>query len=310
MKLSIIVPCYNESSSVRETLLGIQEALRGVQPPIDHEVVFVDDGSADDTCQHLLAVAREHDFVRVIRLAGNVGSHMAVRAGLEHASGTHAMAMAADLQEPPELIPRMLALCEGPIQVVWAVRTTRDDTVTTKFFASLFHLLAKHLIGSQLQAHNVGTFLIGPKALAAVSRYPERNLTLEGLFCSMGFPYAVLPYERQARKHGGSKWTLAKKLKLFADFFVAYSYTPIRFFSYLGVGVASLGFLYASYIFVARLIYGSQMTSGFTAIMIAVLILGGLQMIMMGVLGEYLWRTLDESRRRPRYLVDEDVKGG
>lgn len=309
MKLSIIIPCYHESSAVRDTLARLQESLRSARFDDPYEVVFVDDGSRDDTFVHLKELAATHPGVRVLKLSANVGSHMAIRAGLEHAGGTHACYLPADLQEPPELIPRLMELCREPVQIAWAVRDSRQDPALTKFFARCFYGLARIMVTRNLPAEGAGTFLLGPKALAAVSSFPERNLTLEGLFATMGFPMAVLPYERQARKHGGSKWTLAKKLKLFADFFVAYSYTPIRFFSYLGVGVASLGFLYATYIFVARLIYGSQMTSGFTAIMIAVLILGGLQMIMMGVLGEYLWRTLDESRRRPRYIVDEDVKG-
>ncbi|MFO1522090.1 MAG: glycosyltransferase [Kiritimatiellia bacterium] len=234
---------------------------------------------------------------------------MAIRAGLEHCSGTHACFMPADMQEPPELIPRLFELCRDPVQIAWAVRDSRKDPFLTRLFANLFYILARLFVTKNLPSGGASMFLLGPKALAAVPRFTERNLTLEGLFATMGFPLAMLLYDRQARRHGTSKWTVAKKLKLFADFFVAYSYTPIRFFSYLGVGVASLGFLYALCIFIARLVYGSRMTSGFTAIMIAVLILGGLQMIMMGVLGEYLWRTLDESRKRPRYLVDEDVKG-
>ena len=307
MKLSIIIPCYHESDSVRETLARLEAALTAVHFTVPYEVIFVDDGSRDDTFPHLRALAEGRPHVRVMKLGANVGSHMAIRAGLEHATGTHACYLPADLQEPPELIPQLLDLCREPVQIAWAVRDSRQDPFFTRLYANLFYTLARLFVTKNLPAGGAGTFLLGPKALAAVPKFPERNLTLEGLFATMGFPLAVLPYQRQARLHGASKWTLAKKLKLFADFFVAFSYTPIRFFSYLGVVVATLGFAYAFYILIARLIHGPAMMTGFSSIMIAVLILGGLQMVMMGVLGEYLWRTLDESRRRPRYLVDEEV---
>ncbi len=307
MKLSIIIPCYHESSSVRETLERLEAALAAVKFTVPYEVIFVDDGSRDDTFTHLRALAEGRAGVRVLKLGANVGSHMAIRAGLEHATGTHACYLPADLQEPPELIPRLRELCRDPVQIAWAVRDSRQDPALTRFSANLFYALARFFVTKNLPSTGAGTFLLGPKALAAATRFTERNLTLEGLFATMGFPIAVLPYERQARTRGVSKWTLAKKLKLFADFFVAYSYTPIRFFSYLGVVVATLGFAYALFILLARLWYGPAMMTGFSSIMIVVLILGGLQMVMMGVLGEYLWRTLDESRRRPRYLVDEEL---
>jgi glycosyltransferase involved in cell wall biosynthesis len=307
MKLTIVIPCYHESSAVRDTARRLADALSTAGFTTPYEVIFVDDGSRDDTFVHLREIVAGQAHLRVIKLGANVGSHMAIRAGLERATGTHACYLPADLQEPPEIIPRLLELCRDPVQIVWAVRDSRKDPWLTRLNANLFYALARFFVTKNLPSTGAGTFLLGPKALSAVCRFPERNLTLEGLFATMGFPIAVLPYERQARTQGVSKWTLAKKLKLFADFFVAYSYTPIRFFSYLGVVTAICGFLYAAYIFAARLYYGPAMETGFSAIMIAVLILGGMQMVMMGVLGEYLWRTLDESRRRPRYLIDEEI---
>jgi polyisoprenyl-phosphate glycosyltransferase len=310
MKLSIVIPCFHESAAVRQTWDRLSSALAAAAFTVPYEVIFVDDGSRDDTFVHLRAIAAAQPNVRVLKLSANVGSHMAIRAGLEHANGTHACYLPADLQEPPELLPQLLALCRDPVQIAWAVRDSRQDPWLTRLSASLFYTLARLFVTRNLPAGGAGTFLLGPKALAAVPRYTERNLTLEGLFATMGFPLAVLPYQRQARQQGASKWTLAKKLKLFADFFVAYSYTPLRFFSYLGLTVATCGFLYAAFILAARLWHGPAMLTGFTSIMIAVLILGGLQMVMMGVLGEYVWRALDESRGRPCYLIDEEVRHG
>lgn len=306
MKLSVIVPCYHEGESVKEAHREIAASLARELPKIMTEVIYVDDGSRDDTWFHLAELADAHPReVRVIKLGGNVGSHMAIRAGLEHATGTHACFLAADLQEPPDLIPRLLELCKEPVEIVWAVRDTREDPFLTKIFAGMFYSLARMFATKDLPVGGASMFLLGPKALHAVHHYSERNLTLEGLFATMGYPMAMLPYQRQARRHGKSKWTFAKKLKLFADFFTAFSYTPIRLISYLGMGIASAGFLYALFIIIARLRLGASMETGFAAIMVVVLLLGGFQMIMMGVLGEYIWRTLDEVRHRPRYLIDQ-----
>jgi dolichol-phosphate mannosyltransferase len=310
MKLSIIVPCYHEGESVRTAHREITARLAEAAPGLAYEVIFVDDGSRDDTFAHLAAVAAaDSDRVRVLRLGANVGSHMAIRAGLEHAAGDHACFLACDLQEPPALIPRLLELCRAPVQVVWAVRDTRADPLTTRLFAWCFYRLARRLVSGEMPRGGASMFLLGPQAVTAVRLYRERNLTLEGLFATMGFPMAMLPYQRQARAHGVSKWTLAKKLKLFADFFTAYSYAPIRLISYLGLAVAGCGFLFALYLLVARLVLGTAMLTGYTTIMITVLVLGGFQMILMGVLGEYIWRTLDEVRARPRYLVEQELGG-
>ena len=146
-------------------------------------------------------------------------------------------------------------------------------------------------------------FLLGPKALKAVALYRERNLTLEGLFATMGFGTASVHYQREARLHGKSKWTIGKKIKLFIDFFVAYSYAPIRLISCLGMIVAALGFAYAAFIIFNRLVYNLSVV-GWSSLMVVVLVLGGLNMVLIGVLGEYLWRTLDEARGRPGYIVE------
>lgn len=303
MKLSVIVPVYNEGASVRTAHQAICSVLNSQLPQMDYEIVFVDDGSQDDSFAHLSSLATEDLHVHVIKFASNCGSHMAIRAGLEHAEGDVACFLACDLQEPPLLIPEMLCLLVPPVQIVWAVRGSRQDSLTSRLFAKGFYSLARLFVSKNMPPSGASMFLLGPLALKAVRLYKERNLTLEGLFATMGLRQAFIRYERQARQVGSSKWTLAKRLKLFADFFVGYSYSPIRSMSYLGMVIAALGFLYALFVILNRILFSNPI-EGWTSLMVVVLVTSGVQMIMMGVIGEYVWRTLDETRSRPRYMID------
>ena len=270
--------------------------------------MFVDDGSSDDTFQHLFSIAEKDSNVQVLKLSRNSGSHAAIRAGLEHARGEYACFLPCDLQEPPSLIPEMLAAMKEDFQVVWAVRRMRQDGLMARILSRIFFWLARHLVSKKLPPSGASTFLLGPRALQAVRLFRERNLTLEGLFLSAGFEPAYIPYDRQARTIGRSKFTLAKHLELVADFFVASSYLPLRMMSYLGGTFASLGFLYAMVIIIRALSFSSPIL-GWSSLMVVVLVMGGLQMLMMGVIGEYLWRTLDEVRARPRYILDRVLNG-
>lgn len=303
MKLSVIVPVYNEGTNVKcahDTIFNVlKEHLKG----FDLEIIFVDDGSRDDSFSQLLSLAKKHTHVRVIKLSGNVGPHMAIRAGLDKASGDYACFIACDLQDPPELIPQMIESCIDPVQIVWAVREQREDSLFTKLSAKLFYLLARTLVTKNLPPGGSSMFLLGPKALKTVRLYPERNLTLEGLFANTGFPMAYVPYQRRRREFGKSKWTLSKKIKLFTDFFVAYSYIPIRLISIIGIFTAIMGLIYAALVLIRALVYNSVIP-GWSSLMLVVLILGGIQMIMLGIIGEYLWRTLDEARKRPCYIIE------
>lgn len=307
-KLSIIVPAYNEGEGVRVAHDAIIAFFRSQLQDWEFELIFVDDGSRDDTFGYLAALAQQSPYTRVIRLAANCGSHMAIRAGLEHARGDLACFLACDLQDPPETISRMLEALVEPVEVVWAVRASREDGLCTRLLASTFYFVARLMVSKNLPPQGASMFLLGPRALKAVSLYKERNLTLEGLFATMGFPQAHICYERRARQLGSSKWTLGKRLKHFADFFVGYSYLPIRLISLTGMGIAALGFFYAAWVVLNRIFFG-QPIEGWSSLMVVVLGMGGMQMVMLGVIGEYIWRTLDEARGRPRYFIEQIVNG-
>lgn len=304
MKISVVVPIYNEGESVQTSHDAIVDVLRARLPELDYEIIYVDDGSQDDSFAQVAKLCARYNYVRGLKFANNCGSHMAIRAGFDYARGDIACFLACDLQEPPELIVRALEVLKAPVQVVWAVRNSREDSLSERLFANVFYKLARLIVTKNIPPAGASMFVLGADALKAMRSYKERNLTLEGAFATMGFKQAHILYERKARKVGKSKWTLAKKLKLFADFFVGYSYVPIRLMSYLGMVTAALGFIYTAVVVVNRLFF-SLPIEGWSSLMVVVLVMGGIQMIMLGIIGEYVWRSLDESRSRPRYIIEE-----
>ena len=305
-KLSIIVPVYNEGATVWTAFDAIEKVCRSQLPGWDFEIVFVDDGSRDDSFLQLEQLCEKHDKAKAIRLVGNCGSHLAIRAGLEYADGDAACFIPCDLQEPPEIIPALLQELTESTPVVLAVRKSRQDPWISRLQSRVFFVLARLLIGKNVPPTGIGTFMLGSPALKAMRLYKERNLTLGGLVTNMGFRCVHVPYDRQLRQTGGSKWTLAKRLELFTNYFVAYSYAPIRLMSLLGISMALIGFAWTIVVVVNWLFFSSP-PPGWTSLFVAVLVLSGIQMAMTGVIGEYLWRTLDEVRARPKYIIDRVV---
>lgn len=306
MKISVIIPVYNEGESVDIAYKAVSEVLRADIDGADWEILFVDDGSVDDSFDRVRGLAESDEHVVGLRLTSNCGTHMAIRAGLDHATGDVACFLACDLQEPPSLIPKLLEKLGGKVQIVAAARIKRDDPLLTRFFAWLFNMLARWIVSRDMPPGGASMYLLGPKALKLIRQYRERNLTLEGFFVTTGLGQTSVDYERRARVHGETKWTYSRRLKLFADFFVAHSYTPIRALSLIGASVAVIGFAGAVYFILRKLVFARPL-EGWTSLMVVMLVLAGIQMFMLGVIGEYLWRTLDETRGRPNYSVDEFV---
>jgi dolichol-phosphate mannosyltransferase len=304
MKVSVVMPVYNEGVSVRNAYGETVAMFASQMPQHEYELIFVDDGSHDDTYAHLVEIAARDVQVVVIKLARNCGSHTAVRAGFEYASGDVGCYLPCDLQEPPDLIPRLLEALIDPVKIVWAVRSGRPESFSDRLASRIFFSLGRLMVSENIAPMGAGMFLLGKEAMRALPLYRERNLTLDGLLYTMGYVQAHVPYERKPRVHGRSKWTLSKRLKMFADFFVGYSYAPIRLMSYLGITVAAVGFLYGLFVMVNRC-FLAQPIAGWTSLMLVLLLIGGLQMVMMGVMGEYVWRALDEARGRPLYIVEK-----
>ena len=302
--LSIVVPVYFNALNLPDTIPQLL-ALGDAQSDVDIELVFVDDGSGDDSLAVLRTFQSKHpDQIRVVKLTRNFGSMAAIQAGLTVTRGDCVGMIAADLQDPPELFLEMLAHWRAGSKAVLAVRSDREDSRSQRFFANSYYSLIRKFALRGYPPGGFDFFLIDRQVVSDILRIREKNTNLMSLIFWLGYRPVMLPYVRRAREKGHSRWTLSKKIKLFIDSFVAFSYVPIRFLSATGLFVASAAFVYGAYVFFAWLVQDIPVR-GFAPVIIVLAFTSGLQMTMLGVLGEYLWRTLDETRGRPAYVIDE-----
>ena len=290
--ISVVTPTYNESGNLPllyERLLKILDTIGK-----KWEWIIVDDHSEDETFDIASSIAHRDERVYVLRLSRNFGSHTAATCGFHQAKGECAILMAADLQDPPEIIPELLAQWQEGAQVVWAARDGREEqkNATTGFSRAYYFLMRRWVGFKNMPAAGADFFLLDRCVLDAFSQFQENNVSLMALITWMGFRQATITYHKQPRLQGHSGWTFEKKLKLVIDSVSSFSYLPIRWISYVGFFIGLIGLL--------LLVIRAWMIA-------ALLILSGIQMLMLGVLGEYLWRALDESRRRPRYLIEKST---
>lgn len=301
--VAVIIPVYNEESNLRVLCERLDKVLAGI-PETKFTILFVDDHSADRTPSLLADLAAKDPRVKWLRLSRNSGSHVACAAGLDQCEADAAVIMAADLQDPPELIPRLLEKHAQGSQLVWAARERREgETWFTLAASRCFYWLLERFTEIKLPPRGADVLLADRCVVNAFRQMPERNISLFVAFSSLGFRQSAISYVKEARHAGASKWTLRRKIQMAVDSFVGFSYVPLRFMSYAGMLAAGFGAGWAVFILLMKL-RGAIQETGYASTMIAILILGGLQMVMLGVLGEYLWRTLEEARRRPRYFVE------
>lgn len=305
--VSIVVPVYFNASS----LTALHERLRQLadtHPAHRFEFIYVDDGSADDSFTVLESLAQSDVRVRAVRLARNFGSNIAIQAGMSFARGDCVGFIAADLQDPPETLAPMIQAWEAGSKVVFAVRKDRQgDPLPTRIFSNMFNWLFKKFVFPGFSPQGVGFFLIDRQVASIIMACKEKNAHLIGLILWTGFPYIAVPYDRVDRKHGSSRWTFGKKVKYFIDAFVAFSYLPLRLASGLGLILSLMGGIYAVILVFLRLFNGIDV-QGWTALMVVLLLLSGVQLLMLGVIGEYMWRNFDATRQRPLFIVDRIVQ--
>jgi polyisoprenyl-phosphate glycosyltransferase len=302
--LSIIIPVFNEEA----VLPALVERLRRLADrlvPLATEIILVDDHSADRSPQLLREICNNDPRFRHARLAKNSGSHVAILAGLAQARGECAVFLAADLQDPPELISKMLDLWRSGHHVVWAVREERAGiSKVDLFLANTFYRLLNLLGEVNLPPRGSDFALLDRKVIDALLKSAGSHPSIGGEIARLGFSSAQILYTKEQRAAGSSKWTLKRKLKAFADAFVSFSYAPLRAMSYLGMLFSLLGFCYALLVIVLRL-FARTPVQGWSSLIVVVLVMGGVQMMMLGILGEYLWRTLEAARQRPTYFLEE-----
>lgn len=304
--LSIIIPAYNEEANIPILYENICSIMNTESIPF--ECILIDDCSSDNTFAVAEVIAEKDIRIRIIRFARNSGSHIAIRCGLSHCCGQMAVVMAADMQDMPSLIPVLYKAVEAGSDIVWAIRAGREgESLMTKLLSRIFSWIMRYIVGLQyLPPTGSDFFCISRKVIDALAQFREQNLNIFALLYWLGFNQKQIEYVKQPRLHGISGWTLRKKLKMAVDSVVSFSFFPIRFLSLLGTITAIVGFLYALVI-IFRNLFRSSPVMGWSSIMVAVLILGGAILVMIGILGEYIWRNLDEARARPLYVIDRTV---
>jgi glycosyltransferase involved in cell wall biosynthesis len=304
--LSVVVAAYNEEGNLPllyERAVALDWKTLGMEP----EFVFVDDHSSDGTAGILSSIAAKDPRVKVLRFSKNFGSHKAFTAGLEHSTGDAAVILAGDLQDPPETIPMLVAKWREGARVVWAVRGDREgESLSTVLFSRMYYFLMQKFSEVHPPKKGADFLLVDRLVVAELRAAPEKHTSLLSLIQWMGFDQAEITYTKAARMSGRSKWTLRKKLKLAIDSFVSFSYFPLRLASACGMIFALSGFLYAGVTAIRAVTMGSPV-QGWASLMCVLLIVSGVQLIMLGIVGEYLWRTFDEARGRPRYIIEKRI---
>jgi dolichol-phosphate mannosyltransferase len=304
-KLSVIIPCYFNEENIPLTSVELINNEQLFPPDLSIEYVMVDDGSKDGTYNELLKFQQKYPTrVKVIKLAGNVGAYNAGLAGLNYATGDCNVFLAADLQDPPELIPKMYNYWLKGIKFVIANRSDREEAWARKFFSGTFHKLIKKLALKNIPEGGFDLVLFDKQLREEAVKMNENNSHLVYLMSWMNFDFISIPYVRRKREIGKSRWTLHKKLKLFIDSFVSFTFFPIRAISVIGILLGIIAFIYGSIIIVGK-IFGLITVEGWSSIMVVLLFVSSFQMISLGIIGEYVWRGLDASRKRPNFIVDK-----
>jgi len=299
--LSVVVPMHDESENVRPFYDRTRAVLDAIGEP--WEIVCVDDGSRDDTLAQLIALHRADPRVAVIELSRNFGKEIALTAGIDAARGDAVVPIDADLQDPPELIPDLVARWRDGYDVVYATRTERaGETWLKKATAAGFYQLMTHLAEIPIPP-NTGDFrLMSRPAVDALCRMREQNRFMKGLFAWVGFRQYGLTYQRDPRLAGSSKWSWWRLTGLAIEGITSFSSAPLQLATWMGLAAAAFAFVYGGFRIVDTLLRGNPV-AGYPSLMVVILFLGGVQLITLGIIGEYIGRIYQEVKRRPLYVV-------
>ena len=305
--LSIVVPVKNEEESIFPFVERVGSILDGIAPQEGWEILFVDDGSSDSTLAAIILANQRDPRVRALSLSRNFGKEAALTAGIDHARGNAVIPLDVDMQDPPEVIGEMVAKWRDGFEMVFGVRRGRQsDPLPKRLTASLYYR-AHNMVSREKIPENAGDFrLMDRKVVDVIRALPERNRFMKGLFAWAGFKQAAVEYDRVDRKQGKSKFNYWKLWTLALDGITSASTVPLRIWSYMGALVALFALAYAGFIAIDTLVFGNRVP-GYASIMTSVLFLGGIQLISLGVLGEYVGRILTETKQRPLYVVRDTV---
>ena len=300
--LSVVVPCFNEEEVIEVSHQRLTDVLQQI-PLLDYELIYVDDGSTDRTADQLEQLQRGDPRVRVIGLSRNFGHQIAVTAGINEASGEGIVLIDADLQDPPEVIPRLVEQWRNGYEVAYGKRSDRaGETFIKRWTAAVFYRVINRLSDIPIPLDTGDFRLIDRKVIEVMRQMPERDRFVRGMVSWAGFRQVAVPYRRKPRLAGSSKYPLFKSLKLATDGMLSFSLAPLRLATGIGFVAALLALFGICYALITRL-FTNVWVPGWTALFIAVLFLGGVQLISLGIIGEYVGRTYGETKHRPLYVV-------
>lgn len=302
--LSVIVPCYNEAKVLDDFHEELEAQLAEIGSNYDHEIIYINDGSTDASLHIIKGLSEEDSRVRYISLSRNFGKESAMLAGLEYAEGDCAVIMDADLQHPPELIPEMLVQYELGFDQVIAKRDRKGDPARSRLFARWYYKLVNLVVDVKME-DGAGDFrLLSRRAIEAVLALKEANRFSKGIFSWVGFNQTYIEYENRQRAADVSHWSFRKLLRYGIDGVVSFNVQPLRVCVYMGVSLLALSMLYLLYLLVQIILHGVDVPGYFTTIAM-ISVIGGVQLVSLGVIGEYVGRIYAEVKKRPAYIVAE-----
>ena len=303
--LSVVAPCFNEAEVIERFYLELKATLDGLAG-LDHEILVVDDGSTDDTLAVLNRLSRVDRKLVPLSLSRNFGQAIALSAGLDAARGSAVVLMDCDLQHPPDLIPRMVSLWREGNDIVSTVRRSSEGTSWFKRVTSAtFYWVLNHISETPIEPGGADFCLLSKRVRDSIVEMPERHRFLRGLISWVGFKRSLLPFEAPERAAGTTKYSYRKMVAMAIDATFAFSVAPIRILIRIGPIIAFLGFLYLTYILLSHWL-GAGLVPGWGSLISVVLILGGLQIMFLGIVGEYLARVFEQAKGRPLYLLKQD----
>lgn len=308
MKISVIIPCYNEEEVIEETYKEVKRVMETNN--YDHEIIFVNDGSKDRTLEILRSITQKDNNVIVISFSRNFGHQSAVSAGINNCNGDVAVIIDADLQDPPQLIPEMVKIhLEQHANVVYGVRKERKgESFFKKFTAKLFYRLLNILSDVKFPLDTGDFRLIDKKVIDEFKKLKERDKYIRGLISWMGFKQVPIYYDRNPRLAGKTKYPLRKMIKFALTGIFYFSDKPLKTATTLGFITTIIGLALAVYVIVEKLFNPSQVISGWASTMITIIFLGGIQLLTLGVIGRYIGNIFDEVKGRPEYIIDEIIR--
>ena len=303
LELSVVTPMFNEEENIDYFFERIFKLLDSLK--MTYEIICINDGSSDGTLEQLIKYHKKYPQVKVLNFSRNFGKETALTAGLHYASGRAVIPIDADLQDPPELIETFIAKWREGYDVVYAVRTKRHgEGLVKRLSANLFYRFINRFSETPIPK-NTGDFrLLDARVVKVLNQIPENTRFLKGLFAWVGFKQTGVPYEREPRHGGKTKWNYWGLWNLALDAITLFSTVPLRLWGYVGLTISFLTLAYAAFLVIRTLVFGIVLP-GYASIMVAILFLGGLQLFTLGIIGEYLGRVYAETKKRPLYIISE-----